>query len=158
MTDLEELVAKIVGAKGSTTQLQGLFAAQKQQLETVCGGGPGSFDSLESALVQSATTFDEVITIGSDAIDLLSCENINPIWVDIMHDAVCTDAPSALGWMFSSMLVIYIGGMLIFIFRGALLPTKLLIVDNIDDVLKIHNADTHDSDEEEKPAPQAILY
>jgi hypothetical protein len=108
-------------------EFQALLMLNKEQLEAQCGGD-NSLEVLELTLAETVIAFDEVKVIGNDAIDLLTCEDINQIWIDIMHDAVCTSAPIALTWMFASMVAIYTAGMMIFVFRGALLPTK--VVDN----------------------------
>ena len=95
-------------------------------LEVACGGGAGSLTPLVTTLEEGAVLFDDLLDVGANATEVLNCEEINQLWVDIVHDGLCYHAPLALSWMFSSMLAIYIGGMLIFIFRGALLPTELV--------------------------------
>ena len=105
------------------TDLQSLLIANKENFALLCGGETDSLDNLESILGETILAFDEIIVIGNNATDLLSCQDINQIWIDVAHDAVCTSAPTALAWMFSTMSAIFIGGMIIFLLRGALLPT-----------------------------------
>lgn len=102
-------------------ELQTIFLSNKLDYELLCGE---PLNRLEVSLELAIDAFHELLEIGQDTVSLLICEDINQIYVDVMHDAMCTSAPTVLGWIFSSMISIYAGGMLIIILRGALLPTE----------------------------------
>ena len=121
--------------------------------EQICGGGAGSLDNLTSTLKSTSQVFEDVEEIGQNTTNLLKCEDINRIWVDLSHDAFCTSSPYALGYMFGTMTAIYIVGMLIFLMRGAMLPETVALdwkVEKNDDMGDERRQFADDHDEEER--------
>ena len=119
-----DMLSQLDEATAKSTDLQVILAQNKADFEVYCGGGAGSLDTLELVLDDAVIAFDNLNEIGKNTTDLLACEGINGIWVDIMHDAVCSSSPTSLAWMFASMAAIYSVGIFIFLFRGALQPTQ----------------------------------
>lgn len=120
---IEDLLSQLSEGTESAKDLQQLISEQQLQLEIACGGQPGSLDPLQNTITLTLEAFEDVMAIGDSTTDLLSCQDINSIWIDIVHDAVCTSAPSAFTWMFASITAVYASGILIFLFRGVLLPS-----------------------------------
>ncbi len=119
---VEDLLSQLKEGIVSAKELQQLVSEKQQQFELACGGQPGSLDNLKSTIDLALVSFEDVIDIGDSTTDLLTCQDINSIWIDIVHDAVCTSAPSAFTWMFSSITAVYVSGIFIYLLRGALLP------------------------------------
>lgn len=118
---VKNLLAQLLEATANAKELQTIFMNNKSDYETLCNE---PLDNLQVAFVLAIDAFQEMSEIGLNTVGLLDCEDINQIYVDVMHDAVCTSAPLVLGWLFSSMIAIYIGGILIICLRGAFLPTE----------------------------------
>lgn len=124
LTAIEDLVVQLDEGTRSAKDLQQLITINKNDFEQYCGGAAGSLDPLQETLGLAIDAFDDVMAIGNSTTDLLSCQDINSIWVDIVHDAACTSAPSAFTWMFSSIMAVYFSGIVIYLLRGALLPDE----------------------------------
>ncbi len=122
LTAVEDLLAQLDEGTTVARDLQLLIDQRQNQFEMACGGQPGSLNPLLNTLGLTIEAFDEVLEIGNSTTDLLSCEDINSIWIDIVHEAVCTSAPSAFTWMFSSITGVYAAGIFVYMLRGALLP------------------------------------
>ena len=134
LTVVQDLLVSLDEGTQATKDLAALVEANQEDFEAVCGGEPGSLDPLLVTLALAIESFDEVKSIGDSATNLLECEDINAIWVDIVHDAFCTSAPSAFNWMFASVTAVYSSGIMIYLIRGALLPTvDLQRFDEYDD-------------------------
>ena len=123
LTAVEDLILQLGEGYRVAKELDELIDSNKADFENMCGGGAGSLDPLQETMGLALDAFDDIIGIGNSTTRALSCYDVNSIWIDIMHDAVCTSAPSALTWMFSSIMLVYISGIFIFLLRGALLPS-----------------------------------
>lgn len=119
---VEDTMAELTDAIGQVDDLIDILKDKQGDFEVFCGGQPGDLNDFATTLNSTAVVFEEVENVGQNAIDLLNCEDINRIWIDLMHDAVCTSSPYALAYMFGTMTAIYVVGMFIFLLRGALLP------------------------------------
>ncbi len=137
---VDDLIFQLNEATTSAMELKTLVAQNQQQFENMCSGQPGSLDPLLEMLSLALDAFDDVTEIGFSTSDLLTCEGINTIWVNIAHDAMCTSAPDAFAWMFSSIMLVYVSGMFIYLLRGALLPSTDLNDD--------YNTDEYHDDDE----------
>lgn len=122
LTTVEDLLVEIKEGSAAAKDLEILVRENQADFESYCGGGTGSLDPLLTTLGLALVAFDDMIVIGDQATDILTCEDINSIWVDIVHDAICTSAPSAFTWMFASITAVYASGIFIYLMRGALLP------------------------------------
>ena len=94
----------------------------KAELESLCGGGVGSFDNFHASLSDISDRFGSFIDIAEDTTDLLSCEPINALYQEFMHGDVCDNLPITSTWIFSTMLLFVFFGITVFSLRGALLP------------------------------------
>mmetsp|Transcript_30085 Transcript_30085/g.34977 ORF Transcript_30085/g.34977 Transcript_30085/m.34977 type:complete len:503 (+) Transcript_30085:54-1562(+) len=121
---VDELLLQLNEGLAVATDLQVTLSTQKEFYEQYCGGGPGSLDEFVATLTLAVTSIDDVKDVAESATDLLTCKDINDIWIYIAHDAICTSAPLAFAWMFSSMVGIYIAGMIVFMLRGAMIPSE----------------------------------
>lgn len=115
--------AEAVDRSGSLSDI--LLNVDKSTLNLVCEEGIGPINALEGALDNTVDVFRQLLNVGTNATNLLNCEDINQIWVDVGHNALCTSTPTALSWMFSTMTALYIFGIFTFLFRGALLPVEV---------------------------------
>jgi len=52
-----------------------------------------------------------------------SCENINSMFVDGIHQGTCKTIPDAVGWMFLCFFVVWVGGLLMLATRAASRPS-----------------------------------
>ncbi len=109
---------------GGINDLNTILQNDQATIEGICGGAPGSLDGVKGTLIVSAQKFSEFVTISENAVDILQCERLNDIFVDLFHDLLCTSTPLSLTWMFSTMMSVFILGMFMILFRGALLPSE----------------------------------
>jgi hypothetical protein len=123
---LNGLVANLEEGYVACNDFQLIMAADINTFEKACGGKPGSLEPITVALngMQAATlSFTE---IGYDAQELLACRKLNSIYIKLMHGSVCTHMPETLAWMFCTMCIILLSGMMLFTLRAALLPDKIV--------------------------------
>jgi hypothetical protein len=120
---VQDLLVQLDEATVSARDLYFLLIQNKKEFTALCGGEEDSLDPLKNIIAAALEKFDDVAEIGESTTDLLSCEDINSIWIDIVHDAMCTSAPSAFTWMFSAITSVYGAGTMIYLLRGALLPS-----------------------------------
>jgi len=139
-TAVEELLIQVKEGSITALELQILIKVNQERFENECGGQSGSLDPLLPLLTMVIDAFKDLDEVGESATDLLNCESINSIWVDLAHEAVCTSLPGAFAWMFSSITGVYVAGMLTYLLRGALLPSK-----DVKDVHSVYHDDV-DSD------------
>jgi hypothetical protein len=130
---LNGLVANLEEGYVACNDFQLIMAADINTFEKACGGKPGSLEPITVALngMQAATlSFTE---IGYDAQELLACRKLNSIYIKLMHGSVCTHMPETLAWMFCTMCIILLSGMMLFTLRAALLPDKIVNDDEYSD-------------------------
>lgn len=123
-TDVEELIVELNAGLGGINDLNTILQNDQATIEGICGGAPGSLDGVKGTLIVSAQKFSEFVSISENAVDILQCERLNDIFVDLFHDLLCTSTPYSLTWMFSTMMSVFILGMFMILFRGALLPSE----------------------------------
>lgn len=74
-------------------------------------------------LVKDTTGYLEVLEgLGSEALQLLSCERVNSIFTTVMHDGLCDALPTAFVWIFMSGVCTSICALVLFTCRAACLP------------------------------------
>ncbi len=156
---VEDILTDLPEATQQVADLNTLLKENKEDFENVCGGEEGSLDTLEKTFDDSLKALSEIQEIGTNATNLLSCEPINKIWVDLMHNAVCTSSPYALSYMFGTMTAIYIVGMVIFLCRGALLPEVVELEIQEDEVALFADQEGEDNFEPQSQAetPQYMV-
>jgi len=60
------------------------------------------------------------------SLDLINCESINKLYVNILHQAGCTDSMDAFVWIFASTLVISVCGLIMIMLRASYYPVEYL--------------------------------
>ena len=94
----------------------------KQFLQIQCPGQ--DFDVLQSLLAKARASINILTGTTLLALDIVDCSNINPIYVRLSHDSLCTSTVSALHWTFSSLLCVSTFGFIVIMFRSVLLPVE----------------------------------
>ena len=122
--DAENLLLQLSEGLEGIRELQALIEADSSTIQVVCGVTAQRLAELNSVMNDATNAFTEFVGITEKAVDILECERINNIFVDFYHEALCTNIPYSLMWIFSTMMAVYILGMLIVVFRGAMLPTE----------------------------------
>ena len=111
-----------------------------EELEELCGAGFASLNTLLDDVADKLV----ILTDSADlTFDLISCSNINPIYVNTFHKAACTESASGLSWVFSSLLVISICGMTMLTLRSAMFES--ITFEGYGDVsdLRLASQDAH---------------
>ena len=72
------------------------------------------------------------------SLDLIKCESINTFYVNILHEAGCTDSMDAFVWIFASTFVISVCGLIMIMLRASYYPVEYLKIpsDNECDGIK----------------------
>lgn len=96
--------------------------SEEIDIETLCAVDSDKLDEIKAAVKNSGAAFAEYASIMTETNEALECSRINDIFVELFQDALCTSSPSTFVWIFSTGMVVYILGMFIILFRGALLP------------------------------------
>jgi len=122
---VDNLVNELTDGNQLVIDLQKVLELNQKDFESMCGGGDGSLDGLNSALVRVNLAFSSFVLISQDARSLLECEPINKIYADFFHDGVCEELPNTMFWMFITMLLVLFFGMITISLRGALVPELL---------------------------------
>jgi len=122
--DLNDLVYGLEDAQGVCIDLQAVMNEDISTFEQACGGGPGDLDPVDTALAGMELSASSFLRIGYETQEVLSCENLNSIYIELAHGSMCTYLPQTLAWMFTTMSIILGSGMMLFTLRAALLPDK----------------------------------
>ncbi|CAB9498380.1 expressed unknown protein [Seminavis robusta] len=77
------------------------------------------FDPLHRTLGQMVGVLKALAQAGNQAIKLLRCEKLVPFYTDIVYDATCTYSVTGLAWIFSSLLILSVMGMILIMFRAS---------------------------------------
>lgn len=86
------------------------------QMQIICGKDFNAIRGYMTVLTADYAAFE---TDTSATMGLLSCESIQPLYVDLVHDSVCTDTPEAGSWAFGALLTISFFSMMMITFRSA---------------------------------------
>lgn len=62
---------------------------------------------------------DALLQAANRAINLLRCDRVVPVYTDIVYDATCKYSVSGFAWLFSSLLIVSIMGMIMIMFRSS---------------------------------------
>uniref|UniRef100_A0A7S3VC74 Uncharacterized protein n=1 Tax=Chaetoceros debilis TaxID=122233 RepID=A0A7S3VC74_9STRA len=98
----------------------------QETIENICGSAEGSLDSAKGSLIEAESKFKDFVSIADNASRAVECERINSIFIDIFHDALCTNGPYSLMWIFATMMPVFGLGMFMVLCRGALLPSDVI--------------------------------
>lgn len=122
--DVENLLLELSEGLNGIRELQALIESDSSSIQLICGVTAQRLSDLNGVMTDSVNAFSDFVGITEQAADILECERINNVFVDFYHEALCTNIPYSLMWIFSTMMAVYVLGMLIVVFRGALLPTE----------------------------------
>lgn len=91
------------------------------ELTALCGR---DFAPLVDSLQQLKDTLITLATTAVEAVKLLSCDNIVPIYQTTFYDGTCKYSIRAVMWVFSASLIMSFFGFLMITFRSALYETN----------------------------------
>lgn len=127
------------------------------ELERICGA-IGAFDSFYLYLDRLNDNFVGMISSLSTITDILSCETMNGIYTDAVHEAACTDIPSSMLWSFISLLIVSVLGMIMITLRSSWLQVKEKKIKMVDEmpIISIEKLqDVEDESFNDSPSPKS---
>mmetsp|Transcript_21100 Transcript_21100/g.29565 ORF Transcript_21100/g.29565 Transcript_21100/m.29565 type:complete len:516 (+) Transcript_21100:84-1631(+) len=133
----------VTEASGAISDVNLHLADNSDVLSSVCGTDYGP---LAAELDKLTGLFGTLVNAADKALNLSKCENINTIYVSFTHEAVCTELPHSIAWVFGTFIVITITGFVIITFRAAW-------KDVADE-----SYSSRDARYEKKSRPQAAIY
>mmetsp|Transcript_1347 Transcript_1347/g.1877 ORF Transcript_1347/g.1877 Transcript_1347/m.1877 type:complete len:559 (-) Transcript_1347:99-1775(-) len=96
-----------------------IIATTPDQLSQECGV---DYNPTLQLLVQ-LQTYTRILSDSSQrSMDLMSCQNIVPLYTATVHESTCSTSITAATWLFSCFFIISFFGMLMVMFRGACYP------------------------------------
>ena len=148
ITDIEQAIDEFRSTKDDVVGLNDLFASQQGDLENICfgcvpgddcPGAPGSLDPFASELDSLVDLSDQLDITANAALNLTSCQRVNQIYIDLVHDGICQDSINANVWTFSASVAISFCALFIMTFRAGIYP--------VEDLGFFEKKDTYDQDE-----------
>ena len=128
MNTFDEIASILNNSRSALLALQTFLIADTTIADTAitiaaeCGLEENQFSVIQLAVHDTEVIFKEIVEIVGEAEDALDCERINGIFVALSHDALCGSASTTLLWIFWTMSIVLVLGMLIILLRGSLLP------------------------------------
>lgn len=89
-------------------------------LESICGR---DYVVIRGYLTLLSGDYSKLGRNATAAMDYLSCDTVYPLYVDLVHDTTCKDAPESGVWAFGTLLLVSFFSMLMITFRSAWLET-----------------------------------
>lgn len=118
---------KLVTAQASIEQLTTTLGGSLALIQQQCGSDEGDlFMSLAESMKSSLDLLKETI---DSTLSLVNCEDINNMYVSAVHSATCTHSPTALGWIYGTLLTISISGMVMITLRSSYLTPEKNVND-----------------------------
>ena len=102
--------------------LRTLLSDDDGQLADRCGLDESRLLEIQNLIDRTRIAFSEFKDVAITAQGILGCDRINGVFVDICHEAICTSSPTTFLWIYCTMSIVFVLGMFIVLFRGALLP------------------------------------
>lgn len=127
---VDDLITDLSASVEDLEDLNKLLVDDSIDVQGKCNIDPNNYDELVYGIGNVTESFYELKNITADAKDAIACDKVNAVFVDLFHDALCDSFPMTLYWIFWTMTVVYALGMMIFLLRGALLPTEYDQVEN----------------------------
>jgi len=124
--EVDDLLDNLSQVNDMLVDLNIQLDVDQQTIENICGSAEGSLDSAKGSLLEAESKFKDFVAIADNASGAVECERINSIFVDIFHDALCTNGPYSLMWIFATMMSVFGLGMFMILCRGALLPSEVI--------------------------------
>lgn len=113
---------KLISAQTSIEQLITALGGNLYLTQLLCGSDDGElFLSLAQSMKSSLDLIKETV---DSTLSLVNCEEINKMYSDAVHSAACTHAPTAMGWIYGSLLTISICGMVMITLRSSYLTPE----------------------------------
>uniref|UniRef100_A0A7R9W4W9 Uncharacterized protein n=1 Tax=Pseudictyota dubia TaxID=2749911 RepID=A0A7R9W4W9_9STRA len=100
----------------TTTFSNSLDAVGMEDLNRLCGT---DFSDVAEQLVEIRRNLETLIGSASRGLQLLSCESLNSLYVNTFHEGTCTYSVSGFAWVFASLLIVSICGMIMITLRSA---------------------------------------
>jgi len=126
------------------------------ELENICGV-IGAFDSFDLYLNRLNDNFVGMTDSLAKLTDILSCETVNSIYIDAVHDTACTDVPKAMLWTLTSLLIVSVLGMVMITLRSSWLQVKEKKIKMADEmpIISIQKLrDVEDESFNDSPSPK----
>lgn len=137
-------------AKDTVANLsESLESVSVERLNLICGQDFGPFESLLDTMAGNLQILSDN---ARDALSLLSCERIVPLYVNSVYGATCTYSINGVTWTWSAFLVVATMGMIMIMFRSAYLPNSNKFVDH--DVSSLEEDDYEDDPVQKSYLPQ----
>jgi hypothetical protein len=86
-------------------------------LTAICGGK--DFGSMFGYFTLLTNDYSEISANITKTIELLSCNNVNPMYKELVHEVACQDVPEASIWAFSSLLIVSFFSMVMITLRAS---------------------------------------
>lgn len=93
------------------------------RLDSLCGA-QSDFAAFQILMETMETNLQRLAGSAELSLRLLSCERISPIYTNALYEATCTYNMTGVTWVFSSLLVISISGLLMIMFRSSYLDVE----------------------------------
>ncbi len=124
MTNLDQLIVHLQDGATIVKDFQSYIELEKENLPQICENGGESLDMIQttSGVVSDALSRFELIA--KDVRGILECQRINDIYIGLHHNLLCENLPNSLSWIFTTMLLAFVLGLVSFLMRGALLPSE----------------------------------
>lgn len=113
---LPDFVSTLDTAISSMANLrQSMVAATN--LTAICGGR--DFGSIFGYFTLLTNDYSAISVNITNTIELLSCNNVNPMYKELVHEVACHDAPEASIWAFSSLFIVSFFSMVMITLRAS---------------------------------------
>lgn len=86
-------------------------------LTAICGGK--DFGSIYGYFTLLTNDYIEFAANATSTMELLNCQQINPMYKELVHEVACTDVPEAAIWAFGTLLVISFFSMVMITLRAS---------------------------------------
>mmetsp|Transcript_5507 Transcript_5507/g.8458 ORF Transcript_5507/g.8458 Transcript_5507/m.8458 type:complete len:164 (-) Transcript_5507:52-543(-) len=125
MNDITQLITMVKSMLAAANDLADNIASDGvDDVATSCGLDKAAATALQNGVqVISGVSQDLEKLLGSFK-GIISCQNINPIYTSLVHDATCTEAVNGFNWLYGSCFALCICAMTMITFRAALYPVK----------------------------------
>ncbi len=121
--EVTDLITSLREGLDGISDLRTTITSKSTLMIQVCGQSQERLDELKSSFDDCYDAFDSLVDLCEKNLDILDCKPINDVFVDFYHDALCTSGPYAYMWIFATMMNVFVLGMVMILFRGALYPS-----------------------------------
>lgn len=117
-------------AKATVANLsESLEAVSVARLNLICGKDFGPFEGLLNTM---ASNLQVLSNNAQDALGLLSCERVVPLYVNSVYGATCTYSINGVTWTWAAFFVVAFMGMIMLTFRSAYQPNNVKHLEDDD--------------------------